>query len=82
MPIMVNQIYEEKNENFTAKPIVVTIALEEYRDLVSECQRLNDENVRLREETERAFAEKEKIQEQWERQQKWYESRMIKEREG
>lgn len=82
MAAMVNQINEEKNENFTTKPIMVTISLEEYRSLVSECQRLEDENVRLREETDRAFAEKEKIKEQWERQQKWYESRMVQEREG
>lgn len=33
MPMMVNQINEEKSENFTTKPIMVTIALEEYRDL-------------------------------------------------
>lgn len=82
MPVMVNQIYKEKNENFTTEPIMVTIALEEYRELVSECQRLHDENVRLREETDRAFAEKEKIEQQWENQKKWYESRMVKEREG
>ena len=75
MPIMVNQINEEKSENFTTKPIMVTIALEEYRDLVSECQRLQDENARLREETDRAFSEKEKIQEQWEKQQKSYMAR-------
>ena len=78
MPAMVNQIYKEKNENFTTEPIMVTIALEEYRDLVSECQRLQDENVRLREETDRAFAEKERIKEQWERERKWYENRNIK----
>lgn len=82
MPVMVNQINEEKSENFTTKPIMVTITLEEYRDLVSECQRLQDENARLREETDRAFAEKEKIEQQWENQRKWYESRMVKEREG
>ena len=82
MSMKVNQIYEETNENYTTKPIMVTITLEEYRDLVSECQRLQDENVRLQEETDRAFKEKEKIQEQWERQQKWYESRMVKECEG
>lgn len=79
---MVNQINEEKSENFTTKPIMVTITLEEYRDLVSECQRLEDENARLIKEIDRAFAEKEKIQKQWENQRKWYESRMVTEREG
>ena len=77
MPAMVNQIYKEKNENFITEPIMVTISLEEYRDLVSECQRLQDENVRLREETDRAFAEKTRIEQQWENQKRWYESKMV-----
>lgn len=66
----------------TSEMITVTIALAEYRSLVAENEKLKCENTRLIEITDQAIEEKERIKEQWENQRKWYESRMVKEREG
>lgn len=88
MPSMVDFFEKHETANSgetnkdTSEMITVTIALAEYRSLVAENERLKCENIRLIETTDRAIEEKERIKEQWENQRKWYESRMVKEREG
>lgn len=42
MAIEVNSIVTEKDERFTNTPLMVTIALEEYRDLVRENAKLEE----------------------------------------
>ena len=88
MSVMID--YLEKHEDVncgeshkdTTEMITVTIALAEYCSLVAENEMYKCENARLREITDQAIEEKNNIKEQWERQQRWYESRMVKEREG
>ena len=87
MSVMIDML--EKHENIngenhsdTTETITVTIALAEYRSLVAENEMYKCENARLQEITDRAIEEKERIKEQWERQQRWYESKMVQEREG
>ena len=80
----------QKNENTncgetikdTSEMITVTIALAEYRSLVAENEMYKCENARLREITDQAIEEKERIKEQLENQKRWYESKMVQEREG
>lgn len=55
MPINVDVITTEKNDNFTVEPIMVTISLQEYRCLIQE-NAINEERIsylenRLIEET-------------------------------
>lgn len=88
MSIMIDVLQKNENTNCgeiikdTSEMITVTIALAEYRSLVAENEIYKCENARLREISGQAIEEKERIKEQWERQQKWYESRMVQEREG
>ena len=88
MSVMIDVLQKNENTNCgetikdTSEMITVTIALAEYRSLVAENEMYKCENARLREITDQAIEEKNNIKEQWERQQRWYESRMIKEREG
>lgn len=88
MSVMVDVLQKNENTNCgetikdTSEMITVTIALAEYRSLVAENEMYKCENARLREITDQAIEEKEKIKEQWERQQRFWESNLVQEREG
>lgn len=63
MPICVNMICKEYNGNISNEPIMVTIALEEYRSLIEDNARLNNDLCNSQSEYWRLNGEFEKLKE-------------------
>ena len=57
MAYQVDEIVKQENESVTREPIMVTIALNEYRSLIEENARLILDNTRLFDEKERLESE-------------------------
>lgn len=64
--MQINFIHKENNETFSDEPIMVTIALEEYRSLVEENTRLLFENMNIQNDISKLWAENDELKRQWE----------------
>lgn len=62
MATQVNALYTEKGETYSTEPIVVTIALEEYRSLVEENERLKGQIENLNNSINQISIEKERAE--------------------